>query len=105
MQYVVEIFAVRPAKVQDIRLKNGAMFFVERDPCLDESFRLFRVEQARSAIAGLHAETEVVCQMKLIVRQMLFQRFDSCGGAPALILRQRDEHPAHRRRFLPRAVE
>ena len=58
----IDVACVRAARVDEVGIQNGAMFFVEGSPFFDEGFGFVGVVEAWAAVAGLDAGAKIVCE-------------------------------------------
>src|SRR5579872_1743458 len=77
---------------------------VKARPFLDDGLGLVRIVESRPTVTGLNAGTKVFGQVPFIVLEMLREGFEGRRRAAAMILDQREHHPAHAGSLAPGAV-
>ena len=71
MQETIDVPSVGPAQMNEVRLKNVAVFFEPTDPFLHDGFGGVRVVETRAAVAGLDAGAEIVGQVRFVSIEMI----------------------------------
>ena len=84
MQNRVDVAAVGPPHVNDVRFENGTMGLVERNPFRHHHLRLVRVIKLIPPVGSLGAAAQVLCQDLPVRFQVLPQRLDGGRRAAAM---------------------
>src|SRR6185369_9701548 len=105
MQPAVPISAIGSAEVEEVAIQDSAVMLIKIHPRIHERFSLLLIIKARPAVTRLNAGAEEIRQARLVMRQVLFERFDRRRPASPLVFGERDEHPAHAWCLFPGTVE